>query len=280
MSPSPSPRWALAGRRLLVTGLGLVLGGLIVDHAPLAWIFWSTAIPAAVAAVAVRFLLPSSGAAPGGRADVAGALLLAADLATFLVGCGMFGAFVLVPQFAEAPASTGYGFGVDATRAGLLLLPGSLAMMAGGPLAARLHLRYGGRVPLALAAVVTAAGSLLPAAGHGSEAEVLAWSVLALLGVGLALAVIPAVVVEAVPAARAAETAGVNSLIRSVGSSVGTQVMAGILASQAASGARALSLAYVFCAVAGLLAAAVATRIPRVNPAPLASVVTSERTAA
>ncbi|MEU8819008.1 hypothetical protein [Actinoplanes sp. NPDC048796] len=99
---------------------------------------------------------------------------------------------------------------------------------------------------------------------------------LALFGVGLALAVIPVIVVEAVPAARAAEMAGVSSLIRSVGSSVGTQVMAGI---------GAVSPAFVFGAVATLLAAIVATRIPRVNSALAAGVaagdtVDSERTTA
>ncbi|MFF5084015.1 MFS transporter [Actinoplanes sp. NPDC000266] len=324
------------------SGLGLILGGLVVDHAPLAWIFWSTAIPAAVAAIAVRFLLPGSDRTAGGRVDLTGALLLGAgitlpllavgrgsvwgwtsgltlgliaagvavlavlvlverrlahplidlgllarpavlvtNLATFLVGGGMFGAFVLVPQLAA-------GQGLSATRAGLLLLPGSLAMMAGGPLAAKLHLRHGGRVPLALAAAVTALGSLLLAVDHGNQVAVAAWSLLALFGVGVALAVIPAVVVEAVPAARAAETAGVNSLIRSAGSSVGTQIMAGILAAGLAAGAHspssgAYSAAFVFCAVAALAAAAVATRVPRVNPAhaaPVAAGVASERTSA
>ena len=46
------------------------------------------------------------------------------NIATLLVGFGMFGSFILIPQLAEAPTSTGYGFGLDATGAGLLMLPG------------------------------------------------------------------------------------------------------------------------------------------------------------
>ena len=46
------------------------------------------------------------------------------NIATLLVGFGMFGSFLLIPQLAELPESTGYGFGLDATGAGLLMLPG------------------------------------------------------------------------------------------------------------------------------------------------------------
>ena len=38
--------------------------------------------------------------------------MLITNLATLLVGFGMFGSFLLIPQLAEAPESTGYGFGL------------------------------------------------------------------------------------------------------------------------------------------------------------------------
>ena len=41
----------------------------------------------------------------------------------FLVGFGLFTGFVLIPQFAQAPASTGYGLGASATGSSLLLIP-------------------------------------------------------------------------------------------------------------------------------------------------------------
>ncbi|MFK3984348.1 MFS transporter [Micromonospora sp. NPDC050397] len=326
------------------TGLGLVLGGLVVDHTSYTWIFWITAVLAAASAAAVGLGMPEAAGQPlGGRVDLAGTALLGigvtlpllaisragtwgwlsgrtigliavglavlilfglverrrahplvdlkllvlpsvltTNIATFLVGCGMFGAFVLVPQFAQAPTSTGYGFGADATRAGLLLLPGSLAMMAGGPVSAALWHRYGGRTALAASAGVTALGSVLLAVGHGSQLAILCWSLVALLGVGVALAVIPTTVVHAVPAARAAEAAGVNALVRSVGSSIGTQVMAGILAGGVSAGsglpgASAYSAAFLFCAGGALAAAVAAAFIPRV--AVTAQPVTAGKTA-
>ena len=76
--------------------------------------------------------------------------VLMTNIATLLVGFGMFGSFILIPQLAEAPEASGYGFGLDATGAGLLLLPGSLMMLVAGPLSGALGARFGSKFPLAI----------------------------------------------------------------------------------------------------------------------------------
>ena len=43
----------------------------------------------------------------------------ATNLTGFLVGIAMFSSFLVFPQFAQAPESTGYGFGFCVTAAGL-----------------------------------------------------------------------------------------------------------------------------------------------------------------
>ena len=45
------------------------------------------------------------------------------NLAGFLLGIGMYSAFVLIPQFVQTPTSNGYGFGSSVTQAGLFLDP-------------------------------------------------------------------------------------------------------------------------------------------------------------
>src|SRR5215212_8301951 len=45
------------------------------------------------------------------------------NLTGFLVGFAMFSSFLLIPQFAQAPESSGYGFGDSVAQAGLLLVP-------------------------------------------------------------------------------------------------------------------------------------------------------------
>ena len=87
--------------------------------------------------------------------------VLMTNLATLLVGFGMFGSFILIPQLAETPEASGYGFGLDATGAGLLLLPGSLMMLVAGPVSGALGSRFGSKFPLALGGFVTAAGLLM-----------------------------------------------------------------------------------------------------------------------
>src|SRR5215212_1126596 len=112
--------------------------------------------------------------------------VLMTNIATLLVGFGMFGSFILIPQLAEAPESTGYGFGLSATGAGLLMLPGALVMLVAGPFAGVLVRRFGGRVPLSLGAIISAAALALMAVEHSSQGAMLAWNVVLSIGIGLA----------------------------------------------------------------------------------------------
>ena len=57
----------------------------------------------------------------------------ATNLAALLYGFGMFAMFITVPQFAQTPASAGYGFGASVTQSGLYLLPFALAMVVVAP---------------------------------------------------------------------------------------------------------------------------------------------------
>ncbi|WP_422734218.1 MFS transporter [Micromonospora sp. WMMD558] len=315
---------ALSG---LGAGLGLVIGGVLTDHAPYRWIFWLGAGAGTLSTVAVRFLLPRSRVAGGGRVDVLGAAVLGLGLAaplvaigqgnrwgwgdartvgllavgaltlaswvrierrtadplvhiptlarptvlltnvaTVFIALGMFGAFVLLPQLAQAPPATGYGLGVTATGAGLLLLPGSLVMLLTGPLAGALSRRYGAKGALILGALVTAAGLFALARDFDSRAALLGYSLIVFAGIGLAQAAMPNLVIEAVPADRTGQATGVNTLVRSVGSSLGAQVAATITAASAVSGglpaASGYARAFLVAGLASLAAVLVGVLIP------------------
>jgi EmrB/QacA subfamily drug resistance transporter len=158
------------------------------------------------------------------------------NLATLLVGFGMFGSFILIPQLAESPVSTGYGFGLDATRAGLLMVPGALVMLVAGPLSGVLGTRFGSRVPLALGAIITSLGLTLMAVAHGTQAAMIAWNLVMSTGIGLAFAAMPNLIVEAVSPEETGQATGVNTLVRSVGASLGAQVSAAVLAGSVIAG--------------------------------------------
>ena len=58
-------------------------------------------------------------------------------------GFGLFTGFVLIPQFAEAPTSTGYGFGASVTAGSILLVPLTVAMLIVSMLVGRALPRIG-----------------------------------------------------------------------------------------------------------------------------------------
>jgi MFS family permease len=148
----------------------------------------------------------------------------------------MFGSFILIPQLAEAPTSTGYGFGLDATGAGLLMVPGALVMLVAGPLSGVLGTRFGSRVPLALGAIITSAGLLLMALVHGTQLEIIVWNLVMSTGIGLAFAAMPNLILEAVTPEETGQATGVNTLVRSVGASLGAQISAAVLAGSVVAG--------------------------------------------
>jgi EmrB/QacA subfamily drug resistance transporter len=193
--------------------------------------------------------------------------VLMTNLATVLVGFGMFGSFILIPQLAETPEASGYGFGLDATGAGLLLLPGSLMMLVTGPVSGALGGRFGSKFPLALGGFVTSAGLLMLGLDHGTQGAVLGWAILMSTGIGLAFSAMPNLIVGAVPPTQTGEAIGFNALVRSVGASVGTQVSAAVLAGSAAAGSPlptddGYATAFLVSAGVALLAGLVALAIP------------------
>ena len=200
-------------------------------------------------------------------ATLARPAVLLTNGATLLVGFGMFGAYVLVPQIVEAPRSTGYGFGASASHAGLLMLPGSLSMLVFGPLSGSLGARVGHRAVLALGSGLAALGLAMLAAFHGSDLAVAGWFFVISAGIGFAFAAMPNLVVAAVPAAQTGQATGFNAVVRTVGSSIGTQVAAVVVVSSAAAGSLVprdggYVTAFVVCAVVTAVAGAVALAVP------------------
>jgi len=194
-----------------------------------------------------------------------------ANLAATLLGWGMYSGFVLIPQFVQEPESTGYGFGVSATRAGLFLLPWTAAVLVASPLSARMS---GGRRPkrsLALGSGVGVGGFVFLLAAHGHEWEVLVASALIGTGVGLAFASLANLVVETVPQTETSVASGVNIIARTLGGVVGTQVAVSVVATTiTASGYPTLQgYLWIFGISAAALALATITalRAPSVSPA-------------
>jgi len=192
--------------------------------------------------------------------------VLTTNLATLLVGFGLFGTFVLVPQLAQLPEATGYGFGLNATVAGLLMAPGGIVMLFVAPLVGRIGERSGSKPPLVAGCLIAAGGLAGLALAHGSTLLVVLWICVMNAGVGAAFAALPNLIVEAVDSHETGEATGVNTIMRNVGASIGSQVAASIVAGHAMAGGlpedQGFKLAFLMGAAGGLAAAAAAVAIP------------------
>jgi EmrB/QacA subfamily drug resistance transporter len=153
-----------------------------------------------------------------------------------LLGFGMFGSFILVPQFVQMPESTGYGFGASVTEAGLFMLPSTAAMLVAGPLSGVLANKVGARVPLLLGIAIAAAAFGTLAFAHGEAWEIYFSGVLMGLGIGLSFAAMANLIVETVPQAQTGEATGMNTIMRTVGGAIGAQVAASVVAAHVAAG--------------------------------------------
>jgi EmrB/QacA subfamily drug resistance transporter len=189
------------------------------------------------------------------------------NAAAFLVGAGMYSSFILIPEFTEMPASTGYGFGSSVTQAGLFLLPATVAMMLVGPIAGSLATRVGSRLVLIAGCLTTTASFTLLAVAHTQQGDIYVATALMGAGIGLAFASLANLIVEAVPPQQTAVATGMNTVMRTLGGSVGGQVGASLIAGTViASGfpsESGFTLAFAFAAGACLLAALASLAVPK-----------------
>jgi EmrB/QacA subfamily drug resistance transporter len=189
------------------------------------------------------------------------------NLTAFLIGFGMFGSFILVPQFVQAAKSTGYGFGVGVTGAGLFMLPSAVVMLAAGPLAGMLAGRVGSKVPLVIGTAFAAASFTLLSVAH-SEAWQIVFAVFLLgFGIGMSFASMANLIVEAVPQHQTGEATGMNTIMRTVGGAFGAQIAAAIVSDHIAPGAlyateAGFTDAFVLGAVALVVALGASALIP------------------
>src|SRR2546423_5880484 len=95
------------------------------------------------------------------------------NLAAFLLGAGMYSSFVVFPQFAQLPKSTGFGFGASQVVSSLYLLPSALAMSVLGAAAGRIARRFGSKLALVVGTAVGAVSFGYAVVEHGHPADML-----------------------------------------------------------------------------------------------------------
>jgi EmrB/QacA subfamily drug resistance transporter len=199
-----------------------------------------------------------------------------ANLAAFLLGGGLYAWFLLIPQFAQLPTSTGFGYGASVVAAGLYLLPCAVGMGVLGSLAGRVERRFTSRRALIAGAAISAVacGWLTLTSRHSYD--MLVSSALLGVGIGLAFSALGNLIVQAVPPSQTGVASGMNTVLRTLGGALGGGIAATFVAGRVVHGLPALAgftatfaMAALFlagCVVAGLLIPAPARAVAALQP--------------
>ena len=158
------------------------------------------------------------------------------NAAAFLLGAGLYASFIVFPQFAQLPTSTGFGFGASVVVSGLYLLPSTIGMTILGLKAGAISARFGSRAALLGGTVFSTASFLLLALAHSQPWEFLLAATLLGIGIGLAFAALGNLIVQAVPSHQTGVASGVNTVMRTLGGALGGQLSATFIAENMADG--------------------------------------------
>jgi MFS family permease len=189
------------------------------------------------------------------------------NLTGLLVGFAMFSSFLLIPQFAQAPTSTGYGFGYSVSQAGILLVPAAICQLVAGPLAGGLGARIGFRTTLAAGAALATLAFVFLALEHAHPWQFIVSAALLGTGISFAFASMANLIVGAVPQSEVGVATGINTIMRTVGGAFGAAVATAILTADTIAGGSlptegAYTAAFVLSSVGGVLAVGSALLVP------------------
>ena len=152
------------------------------------------------------------------------------NAAAFLLGAGLYASFVVFPQFAQLPTSTGFGFGASVVVSGLYLLPATIGMTVLGLKAGAISRRFGSKNALLAGIVFATASFAMLALAHAHPYQLLLAATLLGIGIGLAFAALGNLIVQAVPSSQTGVASGMNTVMRTLGGALGGQLSATFIA--------------------------------------------------
>ncbi len=158
------------------------------------------------------------------------------NASAFLLGAGMYASFIVIPQIAQLPKSTGFGFGASVVVSGLYLLPATIGMTLLGLFAGRISARFGSRAALLAGTAFSTASFALLAVAHSHPYDLLIAAGLLGVGVGLAFAALGNLIVQAVSPHQTGVASGMNTVMRTLGGALGGQLSATFIAGHISGG--------------------------------------------
>ncbi|WP_327287457.1 MFS transporter [Streptomyces sp. NBC_01198] len=162
--------------------------------------------------------------------------VLTANVAGLIAGVAMYMLMSMVTRFVQTPSATGYGFGTSVLVTGLVLLPFSAASVASSKLVPLLTRRTSAAMVLPIGCGISLLSMVVFLLARGSLWELFLVMGVAGLGVGCTFAVMPGLIVNAVPAHETGSAISFNQVLRTIGYTTGSVLSAVVLEAHTASG--------------------------------------------
>ena len=156
--------------------------------------------------------------------------VLFTNLASTMVGIGMYPMLLAVPQLVQVPADTGHGIGSTLLMSGLVIVPGGVLSLFMPPLAARISDRWGPRAAMLAGAGIMAAAYAYILVSRDSLLEVAVQTALLHAGLAFCFGAAPAMLSGHVPSRDLGQVNGVNNLVRTLGTATSSALSATVLA--------------------------------------------------
>lgn len=181
--------------------------------------------------------------------------VLAPNIVTLAIAAGTYTLLTLSVLVVRADGSEGWGLGLSAGAAGLVLLPYAVLSVFGSRVAIAVSRHFGPHLLLPFGSTLFASSLLLAGVAHDRLWQVLVAAALGGLGSGFTFSSLPMLIVPHVPVAETAGALAFNQVLRYIGFAVGSAAAVALLegfgGDQPAFRATALSLAGV-CLLAAL----------------------------
>jgi MFS family permease len=157
--------------------------------------------------------------------------MLLTNLATILVGMGLYFAFLGLTQFVQISRHTaGYGFSATVLQASVeYLLPGALTGFVVALVSGHFIDRFGAKPVLLIGTLAGIVGFSLVAFAHSAPWQVITASILANAYISLGYGALPALVVSEVDADETGVATSMNAIARTVGGAGAAAVVAVLL---------------------------------------------------